>query len=194
LDHNDEAELDCDVSVDLGNGTEGAVHDGATCDMNIDVNGGAEPDVCLRDASDSSSEANSDSSSEANSDEESNEPGDSCNNEVLIESKLLEPLYENANITVCGAYCVIMEFKRACNLSYRTIAMLLQLLQLLCPRDNNLPKSVYMFKGFFQKYTSPSQCLHFCPSCGMEFGEQQKQCANATCNRAEPNTLIQEKA
>ena len=60
-----------------------------------------------------------------------------------------KPIYENANITLCGAYCSIIEFKRACHLSFSTIAMLFQLLQLLCPERNTLPRSVYLFNKFF---------------------------------------------
>ena len=39
---------------------------------------------------------------------------------------MFEPLYEGAHITVCGAYCALMELKRVCRLpfhSYRYAAL-----------------------------------------------------------------------
>ena len=70
--------------------------------------------------------------------------------DVLIDNEFWEPVYEGANISTVGAYCAIMEFKRACRLSFSTIAMLLQLLQLLCPSHNKLFKSIYTFKKSFR--------------------------------------------
>lgn len=62
-----------------------------------------------------------------------------------LDSSMFEPIYENANITLCGAYCAIMELKRACRLSFTAISKILDLLQLLCPPNNNLPRSVQNF-------------------------------------------------
>jgi len=47
--------------------------------------------------------------------------------EEILEDSMFEPLYENANITISGAYCAIMEFKRACHLPFTTISKLLEL-------------------------------------------------------------------
>ena len=46
--------------------------------------------------------------------------------ELDVDSSIFEP-----SITVCGAYGAIMEFKRGCWLPFTTIAMLLNLLNLL---------------------------------------------------------------
>ena len=61
---------------------------------------------------------------------------------------MFKPLFDGAGISVCGAYCAVMEFKRMCRLPFTAIAMLLQL-QLLCPPDNKLPWSVYVWKKVF---------------------------------------------
>ena len=50
---------------------------------------------------------------------------------------MFETLYQGAHITVCGAYCALMELKRVCRLPFSAIAMLLQILQLLCPLGTN---------------------------------------------------------
>lgn len=109
------------------------------------------------------------------------------NDEVPIEQDMFEPLYPGARITVCGAYCAIMEFKWVCKLPFTAIAMLLQLFQLLCPLENKLPRSVYMF---FQRYATPHTKRLFCASCSEELKGNQKHCRNASCPRQEPNSLI----
>ena len=35
---------------------------------------------------------------------------------------MFAPIYKDANISLCGAYCALMEFKRSCRLSFSTIA------------------------------------------------------------------------
>ena len=82
-----------------------------------------------------------------------------------VDCNLFEPLYDGANITVCRAYCAIMEFKRACKLPFSAILMLLQLLQLLCPPGSKLPQSIYILKKFFQKRSSRHKRRLFCPDC-----------------------------
>ena len=100
---------------------------------------------------------------------------------------MFKPLYDNANITICGAYCALMEFKRACKLPFTTIEMLLELLQLLCSPGNCLPQSVYKF---FEQFSSPHQKHKFCADCNKVFTEEQSQCDNQSCHPTEPNTLI----
>lgn len=76
------------------------------------------------------------------------------NDEANVDSNMFEPLYDGASITICGAYCALMEFKRACRLPFTTIDKLLELLHLLCPSNNKLPSSIYKLKKFFTKFTS----------------------------------------
>jgi len=120
----------------------------------------------------------------------SSSSSDDEDEEVLIDDDFWEPVYEGANISTVGAYCAIMEFKRACRLSFSTIAMLLQLLQLLCPSNNKLPKSVYYFKKFFQGQSNSFQRRQFCSNCKTEYQDGQKLCNNSECNSLEPDTLI----
>ena len=103
---------------------------------------------------------------------------------------MFEPLYDGANITVCGAYCAIMEFKRVCRLPFSAIFMLLKLLQLLCPSGNKLPQSVYLLKKFFQKHSSQHKKRLYCPECNTELRGNQQKCTNAGCQGKEPNYLI----
>ena len=105
---------------------------------------------------------------------------------------MFKPLYNGAGISVCGAYCAIMEFKRVCRLPFTAIAMLLQLLQLICPADNKLPRSVYVWKKFFQRRSSKYTKLRFCCHCDQQLGVDDKKCSGADCQEVnlEPNTLI----
>lgn len=91
---------------------------------------------------------------------------DTYEDDAVIDEKMFEPIYKDATITVCGAYCAIMEFKRSCRLPFTTIPMLLQLLQMICPGENSLPKSVYMFKKFFREQSSSYKRHQFCANCG----------------------------
>ncbi len=115
---------------------------------------------------------------------------DDLDEELDIDESMFEPLFDNASITVCGAYCAIMEFKRACRLPFTTIDMLLKLLQLLCPPNNHLPQSIYKFKTFFEKFSSSHQKQQFCSDCKTEFRENQSKCDNLSCRHVEPSTLI----
>ena len=105
-----------------------------------------------------------------------------------VDENMFEPIYDGANITVCGAYCAIMEFKRVCRLPFTAIAMLLQLLQLLCPAANKLPRSVYVLKKFFQKHSSPHIKQTFCSECHLEM--DQGKCTNSDCQGKEADYLI----
>ena len=79
-------------------------------------------------------------------------PGAPFNTE--IGDIFLQPVYSDANITVCGAYCSIMQYVTANKLTYAAIEGLLKLLQVLCPCPNSLPTTLYKFKSFFQQYSS----------------------------------------
>ena len=107
-----------------------------------------------------------------------------------IDENMFEPLYDGASITVCGAYCAIMEFKRVCRLPFTAIVMLLQLLQLLCPPANKLPRSVYVQKRFFRKYSSSHTTQRFCPECRTELEVNQHKCTNFGCQGKETDYLI----
>ena len=79
-------------------------------------------------------------------------PGAPFNTE--IGDTFLQPVYSDANITVCGAYRSIMPYVTANKLTYAAIEGLLKLMQVLCPCPNSLPTTLYKFKRFFQQYRS----------------------------------------
>ncbi len=110
------------------------------------------------------------------------------NAEEKLEDNMFEPLYEGANISISGAYCAIMEFKRACRLPFTTIAKLLELLQLVCPANNHLPTSVHRFKKFFGQYSSECTAHYHCHVCHTEFLPGHTECTN--CANAKQDTLI----
>ncbi len=100
---------------------------------------------------------------------------------------MFEPIYENAKVTVCGAYCAIMKFKSLSGCSFTTLGYLLQLFQLLCPSGNRLPKSVYMLRKFFKQFGSCKSRQQYCLHCGKEV---TGYCSNAKCPRSDPDCLI----
>lgn len=69
--------------------------------------------------------------------------------DTLETHELFEPLYQGADITVCGAYCCIMQFASANKLTYTATSELIKLLHLICPAQNKLPSSFYKLKMFF---------------------------------------------
>ena len=90
-------------------------------------------------------------------------PGAPFNTE--IGDIFLQPVYSDANITVCGAYCSIMQYVTANKLTYAAIEGLLKLLQVLCPCPNSLPTTLYKFKRFFQQYSSGFEQQRVCRKC-----------------------------
>ncbi len=68
-------------------------------------------------------------------------------------------------MTVCGALCAIMQFKSKCHFSFSTIVQLLQLLHLLCPVENKLPRSVYILRKFFNQFVAKMKRKQYCAKC-----------------------------
>ena len=124
--------------------------------------------------------------------------GDNSEDELTSEEEsehdadcdMFESIYPGSDITIAGAYCAIMEVKRICRLPFATIVVLLQLLQLLCPAGNKLPKTKYQLKKFFNKYKSPHTRHNFCRSCNTEIIGTSAKCSNRACPNREPNSLI----
>ena len=82
---------------------------------------------------------------------------------------MFEPLYPGATLTVCGAFCVIMQFCIANKLPYTGITDLLKLLSLLCPSPNQIPSSVYILKKFFEHFRPSHKHNKICIDCQSAF-------------------------
>ncbi len=74
-------------------------------------------------------------------------------------------VYPGSKVTVLGAYCLLMEFKRLCKLPFSTMVILLNLLQLLCPVGNLLPKTKHQLVKFTRNSSSRHYRIDFCRSC-----------------------------
>ena len=85
---------------------------------------------------------------------------------------------EGANITVCGAYCSIMQYATANKLTYTAIEELLKLLQILCPCPSALPTILYRFK-FFQQYNSSFEQQRVCCGC-FKLLDKDEPCAGCS--------------
>lgn len=101
------------------------------------------------------------------------------------------PLYPGANVTVCGAYCAIMHLQSKCRLSFSTLGEVLMLLQLLCPQNSKLPRSVYILRKFFCKVKSQENRKTFCPNCHNEIEGKTCSTPDCTVSTSEPDVFIQ---
>ncbi len=110
-------------------------------------------------------------------------------NNWAFNPELFKPIYEDAPITLFGALCGIMEFKRSCNLTFSCIKKLLNLLQLFCPANNILPLSIHSVKTFFQKFSSVNSKHLYCSNCEVKLSDMQRKCDKEPCRKHEPNIL-----
>ncbi len=129
------------------------------------------------------------SDDERHDDDEFNEDQyDEFEGEQYNLDRMFEPLYDGANITICGAYCAIMKFKALSRCSLTTITHLLQLLQLLCPTSNNLPKSVYTLRKFFVQFGAKKSYTRYCFNCQIELASSC--CQNTKCPKGDPDCFL----
>ncbi len=136
--------------------------------------------------------SNDDSSEPVDSDKEMNNDSSSEPDDPYSQLKnLFDPIYKDASVTLCGAFCAIMEFKRSCRLPFTAIEKLLCLLQLFCPPDNTLPKTLNEIKKFFGAASSiRNSHKYFCATCDVELQAKEKNCDLDTCLKKEPSTLV----
>lgn len=107
----------------------------------------------------------------------------------MASDEMLKEIYPGSSVTVLGAYCLLMAFKRLCKVPFSTMVVLLNLLQLLCPAENLLPKNKYQLVKFAQRSASKHTRIDFCRSCRKEL-QRNKKCSSGSCPNTEPNTLI----
>ena len=126
------------------------------------------------------------------------DPGRECHQAmdgVLNDDDLFLPLYSGAEITVCGAYCCIMQYATSKKLSYTAIDELLKLLHTLMPNPNHLPSSFYKFKKFFERFSISIEHDEVCSGCyaPVEKNSECSSCAdpnNPVLNPVAPGHLI----
>lgn len=111
-----------------------------------------------------------------------------------VTDEMFEPIYPGATLTICGAYCAIMHFKSTCRIPFTVVANLLQLLQLICPSQNKLPRTIYALRRFFDSFKIEKVKRRFCPTCHKEL-EINDAGALTPCNCScppiqEPDCLI----
>ena len=78
---------------------------------------------------------------------------------------MLAPLYCDSSISVSGAICSIMQFCMTFKLTYSAIGELLKLFQLLCPKPNRLPATVYHLKKYFNQCQMSHSYHKICSNC-----------------------------
>ena len=93
---------------------------------------------------------------------------DDPNKSKKKDSFMSNKIYSGSQVTVLEAYCLLMELKRTCRLSFTTMVMLLSLLQILCPAGNLLPTSKHQLLKFAYQFKSKHSRIDYCRSCGNE--------------------------
>ncbi len=138
--------------------------------------GSSSPPNSDSDSDGSSSPPNSDSDPGCSSSPSSSVDSDSdpCDSPLLsircivqhnYSEDFFNPLYDNADVTICGAICAVMQFCTSNNLTYSAIEDLLKLLRIFCPSPNHLPKSLYSFKKFFEQFNPIHSHEQLCSEC-----------------------------
>ena len=85
---------------------------------------------------------------------------------VYSNPESFQKIYNGSNISVCGFNCMVMKFANKHNLTYSAIGELLELLNIICPRPNEIPTSIYKLKKFFKQFENNSSCSRiFCANC-----------------------------
>ena len=106
-----------------------------------------------------------------------------------LDSTLFEPLYNGADVSVCGAYSAIMEYALSFRLPNTGVEGLLHLLQLLCPSSSKLPTSVYKLHKFFRQFSSRPSKTQLCDQCHTDLDDGLVCATCGPCHR--PNLLLQ---
>ena len=119
----------------------------------------------------------------------STEDGDGTSKSKKSNSYMSERIYPGSQVTVLEAYCLLMELKRICRLSFTTMVTLLSLLQILCPAGNLLPTSKHQLLKFAYQFKCKHSRIDYCRSCGGELANSSR-CPSDTCRKEEPNSIL----
>lgn len=99
-------------------------------------------------------------------------------------------LYDLSDITLGESMFAILSFYLRHNLSLACLSDLLSLLNLHCREEGNqLPKTVYTFKKFFQNIQFPIVRRYYCSVCCQRLGAENQICEN--CNGAKSDFFIE---
>ena len=101
-----------------------------------------------------------------------------------------QPLYENASVSVCGAYSAVMQLASRHKLSMSAIDDLLALLRLVCPEPNHLPSSLYKFRQYFQQFKGGYKKQVLCSGCHSPLATSKSKCSATECSDTKPSYLI----
>ena len=76
-----------------------------------------------------------------------------------------QKIYNGSNISICGFNCLIMKYANKHNLSYSVIDELLDLFNIICPKPNAIPSSIYKLKKIFKQFENNFSNREFCATC-----------------------------
>ncbi len=103
-----------------------------------------------------------------------------------------EKLYQGSDVSMCGAYCLIMHFASRHKLSLSAIDDLLALLRVVCPEPNQLPSSLYKFRKYFNRFEAVSDKRVYCSQCHSPLPNSSTFCQGKSChNTKEYSYMVQ---
>lgn len=148
-------------------------------EYSMPTNSSSQTDMDDHDTNDSSSSSLYSSSTSAMSDaQDLIEPADYADTSV--------PLYCNAPLTTKESWDDILQFWVLNNLTYKAVESLLALLNRHCPSPNNLPKSFFKLKKYYQRQQQQFTRKQYCCKCNEEVslsGNHDNSSAS-TCSRS----------
>ena len=92
--------------------------------------------------------------------------------EITISEK---PIFEGSPLTLTMHIIAIITFAMTEHLSGSTLAHLLTLIWLHCPKPNNCVKSLKQLWGFFKDFKNPIEWHYMCSNCHKYIGKQKPQ-------------------
>ena len=99
---------------------------------------------------------------------------------------LSKPIYLDATITVGAAVAVLMAFAQRFKLPGTTLSALIQLLNVLLPKDHLFPKSLYQLKIITSDSSPQVKTHNFCKICLMRIDPEDIVCPNPKCIQSDP--------
>lgn len=90
-------------------------------------------------------------------------------------------LYEGSSISVDEAVTALLTFAQTAKLSGQTLGRLLSLINLLLPKPNKLPTTVFQFFSTLQCEDSEVNIHYFCSNCYKERSSAKDYCDNCDC-------------
>ena len=87
-----------------------------------------------------------------------------------------QTLYPGSDLSVHDALVSVLSFAQTAHLTGTSLCNLLDLLHVLMPKPNNLPKTSHSFRKHFESNESELQLYYYCDGCWQKKASYQDKC------------------